>query len=172
MELHWHTHWCLCVKYSNCSNSMCTKVEKKEYVFLWVERSFFLDIIILWCPPWWCYSYQINLWSWVLCLHQDLLPLYWHCIQCQFIWTSKRTTAMALEASDQHLLYSRTHTTYQSSWIFRYCHEMPPVITPILKSILNLKTPPLYQSCELVCSKCRVSKVNPPTKAQQDWEGA
>ncbi len=39
------------------------------------------------------------------------------------------------------------------------CHEMPP----LFKSTPNLKTPPLFQSCQLVCSKCCVPKVNQPT---------
>ncbi len=51
-------------------------------------------------------------------------------------------------------------------------HEMPPVITPIFKSTPNLKTPPLCQYCQLMSSKCHVPKVNQPTKAQQDQEGA
>ncbi len=49
---------------------------------------------------------------------------------------------------------------------------MPLVVTPIFKSTPNLKTPPLYQSCQLACSKRRVPKVNQSTKAQHDCEGA
>ncbi len=52
------------------------------------------------------------------------------------------------------------------------CHEMPPVITPILKSIPNLKITPLCQSSRLGRSKCCVPQGNQPTKDQQDQEGA
>ncbi len=59
--------------------------------------------------------------------------------------------------------------SHESSGI---CHEMPSVITPIFKSTQNLKTPPLCQSCQLVCSIYHVPKFNQPIKACQDQEGA
>ncbi len=55
---------------------------------------------------------------------------------------------------------------------FGVCHEMPPVITPIFKFILNLKIPPLCHSRQLACSKHCMPKVNQPMKTQQDQEVA
>ncbi len=38
-------------------------------------------------------------------------------------------------------------------------HEIPPVITPIVKSTTNLKASYLCQSCQHACSKCHLPKV-------------
>ncbi len=59
--------------------------------------------------------------------------------------------------------------THESSGI---CHEMSPLITPIFKSTLNFKTPPLCHSCQFTLPKCLISKFDQPTNAKLDQQGA
>ncbi len=99
------------------------------------------------------------------------MPLHWYCLQYQFIWTSKgispthRKLGISIYCIQELIQPIEAH---ESSGV---CHEMPLVISPILKSTPNLKTVPLYQSCQWVCSNCHKPTDNQPTQAQQEQTG-
>ncbi len=143
------------------------KLKRRSMVFIWVEASILMDIIISLTPYWWNYFHQRNTWPWILYLFQDLLPLHWSCLQCQFIWTLKEEFPLwhwKLGIS-MHCIQElmQSNEAHESSGI---CHEMPPIITHIFKSTPNLKTPHLCQS--YACSKHRMPKVNQPPMLEME----
>ncbi len=79
---------------------------------------------------------------------------------------------MALESWDQQYCIQELMQSIKANESSGIRDEISPVITFIVKSTPNLKTPPLYQSCQLAHSKHQVPIVNQPTKAQQAQEGA
>ncbi len=93
-------------------NSICTETGiEKVWVFSGWKCQFCWMSSFHWFPSWWNYSYQRKTWWWIFYLLHNLLPFCLYFLQCQFIWTSKRTSPMAIEAWDQHLSKFYLHQT-------------------------------------------------------------
>ncbi len=149
---------------------MCIEVEKKKDVFSLGGSINFAGHSHFWCPFWWNYSYQRNAWPWNIYLFPDLLSLYWYCLQYIFLDLRNRFLIWCLNLGISMYCFQELMKSIEAHESSGICHKMPPIITHIFKSTLNLKSPPLCPSCQLACLKHH--STNQPTKAQLDWDGA
>ncbi len=92
-------------------------------------------------------------------LFKHLISLHWFCLQYRFISTSERTFPLVKPVIIMYCIHElmRPIKTHDYSGV---CHEMPPVVTAIVRSLLNLKTPPLFLSCQLMRSMYCIPKVD------------
>ncbi len=74
--------------------------------FLWVEAIILLDIIIFLMP----FLMELLLLKKLLTMNSLPISRFAALAQCQFIWTSERTSSVALEPLDQLVMYPSAHT--------------------------------------------------------------